>query len=76
MCLTNSNGSGKSPLLNLNKTSNPTQRPPSIVDTSQAGQAEAEMRRKRAGYGNLYKSGSRRGDTSQPSLSVKQLMGA
>jgi hypothetical protein len=34
------------------------------------------MRRKRSGYANLFKTGSRLGDTKAPNLSVKQLLGA
>jgi len=33
------------------------------------------MRKRRAGYGSLFKTGSRMGDLSQPSISTKQLLG-
>lgn len=49
--------------------------PPSIIDTSDASNAEAATRRKRSGIASLYKTGSRLGDMSTPSLSVKSLLG-
>ena len=49
--------------------------PPSIIDTSGAQQTEAATRRKRSGMASLYKSGSRMGDVSTPSISVKSLLG-
>lgn len=49
--------------------------PPSIIDTTGAQNAEAATRRKRSGMASLYKTGSRMGDVSTPSLSVKQLLG-
>lgn len=52
-----------------------TSAPPTIIDTSSAQMSEAATRRKRAGFANLFKTGSRLGDTSSPSLNVKSLLG-
>lgn len=49
--------------------------PPQIIDTTSAQQAESATRKRRAGYANLFKTGSRLGDMGQPSISVKSLLG-
>lgn len=50
--------------------------PPSIIDTSAAQKSEASLRRQRSGYASMFKTGSRLGDTRQPSLMSKALLGS
>jgi hypothetical protein len=50
--------------------------PPQIIDTGPAQKVESSLRRSRSGYSNLFKTGSRLGDTKQPNLSVKALLGS
>lgn len=50
--------------------------PPSIIDTTMAQRDEQGKRKARSGYASLFKTGSRLGDTKQPNLSVKSLLGS
>lgn len=49
--------------------------PPSIIDATAAARSEEGLRRRRSSYAQLNRSG-RMGDISQPSLTLKTLMGS
>lgn len=54
----------------------PAASPPSIIDGSAAARDEMALRRRRSGSAALNRTGQRFGDISQPSLTLKSLMGS
>jgi hypothetical protein len=50
--------------------------PPTIIDTTAAQKSESSLRRQRSGWASMFKTGSRLGDTRQPSLMSKALLGS